>query len=167
MAILKESFDVPYESTMLEDGRLTDVWRWFFRRLWERVYSIGSEQVFDIVNNQSSAADITGMIFNKTGVSQAFVDFLVQRVTTGGGAVELIETGILVCSYNPTADDWNINVLNIDTPDDSGVTFSITSAGQVQYTSTNEGGTASISKLFWRARTLAGKNSSYSVIGAR
>ncbi len=41
------------------------------------------------------------------------------------------------------------------------------SSGQVQYTSSNISGTASISKITWRARTLGGKNYQYSQVGVR
>lgn len=132
------------------------------RRLTQNAYAMGEERQFTIVNNQASAADITGLKFNKAGTTGAFVEFLVQRVTTGGGAVELTEIGVFSVIYEPTSNSWTLTEINVNNPDNSGVTFSITSTGQVQYTSTNETGTASISSLFWRARTFAGKNRQFS-----
>ena len=111
--------------------------------------------------------DVTDLKFNFRGVSQATVDFLIQRVTTSTGATELIESGIFVVSYNPTSDDWSLTMIGTPGPDDSGVDFSIDSSGQVQYRSSSITGTASISRVIWKARTLAGKHSSYSTIGTR
>lgn len=169
MALVKQSLAIPNDNQIVDmTGQLTKAWSWFFLKVFERLYPLGSEQFFDIVNNQAGAADITGMIFDKRGVSQATVDYLIQRVTTGGSAVELIETGTFRAVYRPTSEDWElVPDVDPDEPDNSGVAFSITSEGQVQYTSSNVGGTAYISKLYWRARTLAGKHHSYSVAGAR
>lgn len=168
MAQPATTFEVPYREPLVESGGiLSRTWEWFFRTLSERLYPLGIERSFDIVNNQSSAADITGMKFDKRGVSQAIVEYLIQRVTTSTGAVEEIESGIFICTYNPTALDWNISQVHENVPDDAGITFSITSAGQVQYTSDSVTGTASISKLYWRARTLGGKNALYSEVGKR
>lgn len=168
MAQIKESFAVPWRDKVVDQmGMLSYRWQWFFNSLFERLYPLGVERSFDIANNQAAAADVTGLKFDKRGVSQAIIEFLVQRVTTGAGAVELIESGILIVTYNPTSEDWNLQAVSANTPDNSGVDFTITSSGQVQYTSSNETGTASISKLFYRSRTLAGKNTQYSATGGR
>lgn len=168
MANLNESFDVPYRTPIAEkSGLLSVTWEWFFRSVWERLYPLGIEKQFTLVNNQATPADITSMRFDKRGVSQATVTYLVQRVTTGGSAAELIESGILIFVYRPTDDDWDINVVNEELPDDAGVDFTITADGQVQYTTTDETGTPQISNLFWRVSTLAGKNLLYSAVGAR
>ena len=111
--------------------------------------------------------NIDGMKFNYKGISQATVDFLIQRVTTSTGATELIETGIFVVSYNPTSENWSLTMIGTPGPDDSGVDLSIDSDGQVQYASTSITGTASISRINWRARTLSAKHSTYSSAGVR
>lgn len=168
MAIPKNTFDVPYKDPVQDiSGLLTTSWEWFFRSLWERLYPLGIERSFDIANNVSGATDITGMKFSSNGVSQVHIDFLVQRVTTGGSAVELIESGFFIISYKPTSQTWAITLVEINHPSNSGVDFTVTADGQIQYTSTNEAGTASISKLYWRARTIGGKNQQYSVVGKR
>lgn len=169
MAIPKASFDVPYKTQIIgQSGLLTQAWEWFFRSLWERLYPLGAERSFEINNNQSSPADITGMKFDKRGISAAVVEYLIQRVTTSTGATELVEAGIFIVAYKPfAAPGWNLTMVHGDKPLDSGVTFSITDAGQVQYTSTSITGTASISRIVWRARTLTGKHSSYSNVGPR
>ena len=168
MGEIFDSFEVPVRDRMLRaDGFVDTVWGWFFRSITDRVYPLGQERVFTLVNNQASAADITGLKFNYKKVSHAVIDFCVQRVTTSTGAVELTEAGILHAVYQPTSASWAIHEMTASGPDDSGITFTITAAGQVQYTTTNITGTAYLSRIFWRARTLAGKTSLYSQLGAR
>lgn len=159
----RDFFDLPLREMLLEAaGQLTQPWAWFFRAIHERLKPLGIEKTFTLVNNQASAADVTGLVFDLRQTSQAIVEYLVQRITTSTGATELVESGIFIVSYMPTSATWELHSVSADTPDNSGVTFSVTSAGQVQYTSTNITGTASISKLTYRARTLGGKNSQYS-----
>lgn len=168
MGSLKKSFDIPYKNTVMESTNLfSKAWEWFFREIYDRLYSLGAEDIFEITNNQSTPANIDGLKFTKTGVSQATVDFLIQRITTSTGATELVESGIFVVSYNPTSADWSLTMIGTPGPDDSGVDFSIDATGQVKYASSSITGTASISRVIWRARTLAGKHSSYSQVGAR
>ncbi len=168
MATPYQTFEVPFKSVALErGGLLTPVWTAFFRSLYERISPLGVERSFEIVNNQSGAADITGMRYDYRGTSQVAIDYVIQRITTGGGAVEKLETGIFLLVYKPTSDSWSKVVIGTAGPDVSGVTITVTATGQVQYTSTNVAGTASISRFIWRARTLAGKHSSYSSVGAR
>ena len=159
---------IPYEDAMADAAfKITRPWQLLFRQIKSLLDPMGLEQSFEIVNNQASAADITGMSLNKEQVSSAIVEYLIQRVTTGGGAVELIAGGMFHLVYKPTSDSWAIQAIGTPGPSSSGVTFSVTSAGQVQYTSTNETGTASISKIYFRMRTFGGKNSQYSKAGAK
>lgn len=162
MADIKESLEVPYKTPMLEGGFLNHLWSWFFRAVQERLRPLGIESFFDLANGQASAADIDGLNFDSGTVSQATIDYLVQRVTTSTGATEEIESGILIATYNPTSEDWNLHAVDENNPDDAGITFSITSEGQVQYTTDTITGTASISRIVWRARTLSAKHSTYS-----
>lgn len=168
MGTLKRSFEIPYKNAVIEKTNLfSQSWEWFFKEIYSRLYSLGSEDIFEIANNQSTPSNIDGLQFTKTGVSQATVDFLIQRVTTSTGATELIETGIFVVSYNPTSNDWSLTMIGTPGPDDSGVDFSIDATGQVKYASSSITGTASISRVIWRARTLSAKHSTYSLVGTR
>lgn len=168
MATPKNSFDIPYREPVVNRSfLLTRAWEWFFRSVYTRLYALGIERSFALANNISTPTDIIGARFDKRGVTQAVVEYMIQRVTTGVGAIEKIESGILIFVYRPTSLDWDIVVVSEETPDDAGINFSITADGQVQYTSTNETGTPLISNLFWRARTLGGKNQLYSDMGAR
>ena len=105
------------------------------------------------------------MSVNSSKVSHAVVEYLIQRVTTGGGAVELIQAGMFHLVYLPTSDTWNIVAIGTPGPGASGITFTVTSSGQVRYTSTNITGTESLSRIAFRIRTLSSKSQSYSKIG--
>jgi len=162
MASLPQSFTVPLRDKLLDGDSITAPWEWFFRKVWERLNPLGEERSFPIVNNQASAANIDGLKFDSRYVAQALVEFLVVRVTTGTGATELVESGLFIVVFKPTSNAWAINLVNINSPQNSGVDFTVTSAGQARYTSSNITGTASISTLHYRVRTLSGKHSSYS-----
>lgn len=112
-----------------------------------------TETAFTIANNQSSAANVTGLVFNHGSVGAAFIDYWIKRVTTSSGAVERTEAGRLLVSWDLSAATWRIVPVGSG-PDESGVSFSITSAGQVQYTSDSITGTPSVSKMKFRATTM-------------
>jgi hypothetical protein len=157
------SFEVPYKTPIADQGGLVQrAWSFFFRNVQSALDPLGVEKYFSLVNNQASAANIEGLKFDYAKVGQVIVDYLIQRVTTSTGATELIETGQFYLVYKPTSATWALT----SGPSTAGITLSVTSAGQVQYTSSNITGTASISKITFRARTMAAKNSQYSVAGA-
>ncbi len=158
-SINQRSIDVPYQQQLLEraTGILTIPWQNFFRSLFDRIFPLGIEISFPLVNNQASAANIDGLQFDYRKVNQATVEYVIQRITTGTGATELIATGMFMVTYKPVSLTWHIVTIGTPGPSTSGITFSITTGGQVQYTSTNMTGDANISKITYRARTLAAK----------
>lgn len=90
---------------------------------------------FTIANNQTAATDITGLVFDKLETKSARVLIDIFRKTD---TEKYKEVGTLWVVYDSIDDDWEIT---IDTNfDDAGVIFTITSAGQVQYTSSNLAG---------------------------
>jgi len=150
--------DVPYQNQLLDkNGILTVAWQQFFRMLYLVVSTLGIETSFPLVNNQVLAADITGLQFDSRKINQVSVEYLIQRVTTGGGATELITAGMFMLAYKPTSETWHVVAIGTPGPSSSGITFSVTASGQVQYTSSNITGTASISKITYRARTLGAR----------
>lgn len=162
MKAAPSSFDVPYKNPVItNDGLVDRAWSLFFRGVQQALSPLGTEKAFSLVNNQSSAADIEGLVFDYTKVGQVSVDYLIQRVTTSTGATELIEAGTFYLAYKPTSNAWALS----GGPSTAGITLSVTAAGQVRYTSSNITGTASISKITYRARTLSAKNAQYSVTG--
>lgn len=162
-----QQFEVPFRDQVIDSATnlLTVPWQKFFRLVQNIIEPLGYERFFDLTNNQSTAVDILGMSFNKARNSHAIVEYLIQRITSGGGATEIISAGIFHAVYNPISEDWSLVTVGTPGPDSSGITFSITALGQVQYTSSNITGTALISKITFRSRTLSAKNSLYSTVG--
>lgn len=166
MAAPQVSFEAPIRDPISDaTGMISRHWEIFFRFLQQIIDPLGVEKFFAIVNNQSTAVDVVGLQLSSKAISQAIIEYLVQRVTTGAGAVELIESGVLHAVYKPTTNAWAMFLMGTPGPSSSGVTFTVNAIGQIKYTSTNVTGAASISKLTYRVRSLAGKNSKYSAIG--
>jgi hypothetical protein len=146
-------------------GLFSTAWQKFIKLFTETLEPLGIERAFPLGNNISSAAIIEGLSFNSQNVSQAVVEYLIQRVTTGTGANELIETGVFHLAFKPVSNTWSKVVIGTPGPSTSGVTLTVNSSGQVQYTSSNITGTASISRIIWRARTIGAKHHTYSLVG--
>lgn len=108
-----------------------------------------TEATATLSNNQASPIDITGMTL--AGFKSAMIHYLVQRVTTGAGAVQLIETGVLLVSL--VNGSWILTETLAD--GDAGVEFSI-DGNDIQYVTTNITGTPSISKINWHFMPLVG-----------
>lgn len=120
------------------------------------VLVLGATTRFTIVNNQSSAANITGMVFDKTVYRSFLITFTVYRSASGGST--RAESGTLKGVTDGTS--WEVDPDSVSVPNtgDTGITFSITSAGQVQYASDDNGGSydATKSVLDWELLQLMG-----------
>jgi hypothetical protein len=106
-----------------------------------------------IANNQSTSADVTGMLFDPTSVRAANISYTIYRVTnsvTSGNA----ESGIIYITYDNNASSGNKWILSQQINGSSGVTFSITDLGQVQYTSSNISGTGYSGTIKFSAKSL-------------
>ena len=91
------------------------------------------ETSFNIVNNQTTVANVTGLIFDSGSVRSAEVDYAIYRrsdLNLSGNA----ETGKMHLIYDNNA-GWSISIG--DVVGLAGVNFTITATGQVQYTSTD------------------------------
>lgn len=87
------------------------------------------ETSFSAANNQSSPADVTGFAFNNLNV-RSFKALVSVSIVATGSLFEVYELmGI------QTGVGWQLS--QVSTGDDSGVDFSVTTLGQVQYTSSN------------------------------
>lgn len=164
------SFIRPFQVSLLppfseqvsnRDGFVSPSWTTFFGLVTNLLNPLGVEKNFQLKNNLAVAEDIVGLSFNSKVVSQAVVDYYIQRVTNSN---EVITSGTFHAVFKPSANNWALVTMGTPGPNSSGITFSISTAGQVQYTSSNVIGTVSISKITWRARTLAAKNSQYSAM---
>ena len=93
---------------------------------------IFTEGSFTAVNNQSSSANVTGLSFINAETRSFVSDLSVAILTTGG-------TGNLYAHYTLTgvqkATGWVLNSRLVG--DTTGLKFSITSLGQIQYKSSN------------------------------
>lgn len=99
-----------------------------------------SEQSFSLANNQSSPADVTGLAF-AAGVVRGFKALVTVQVDA---TLDLYETFELVGINKAGSFDMAVSAVG----DESGVVFTITSAGQVQYTSANFSGFVSATAKF-------------------
>lgn len=104
------------------------------------------ETSFSLTNNQSSPADVTGFLFNNSAVRAFEVLASVTIIATASTYESFKLYGIQKGS------SWEMS--QSATGDISGVVFTITTAGQVQYTSTNNSGFAS-GTIKFRAITLS------------
>lgn len=99
------------------------------------------ETTVSISNNISTNTNIVGLVFDTGSVRSAVIEYSVYRVSdssTSGNA----ETGIITIVYDNSAavnEKWSMTVGNIS--GNSGITLSITDAGQFQYQSTDIGST--------------------------
>lgn len=105
--------------------------------------SIGTGEItpssFSMSNNQSSAANITGLSFNIAVVRGFWAEFTLYRKLTNSSNViteEYAECGTIHGVYKTNAATWQLAVTGVGIGD-AGITFSITSAGQLQYVSSN------------------------------
>ena len=98
---------------------------------------LDSSELFTITNNQTSATSLTGIVFDKLDVKAVKLLINVER-STDTVAEQLNETGEIWLSYSAKKDTWSIFLQSFG--DDAGVTFTVTSGGQLQYTSTNLAG---------------------------
>ncbi len=96
------------------------------------------ETTFSFANNQVSAANVTGLVFDHT-VNHSALCTISQRIQTASNELYCITR--LAVNWKDVAAAWAISQLD-DGPDTTGLIFSIVAGtGQVQYTSPNMAGT--------------------------
>lgn len=104
---------------------------------------------FSLTNNQSTFADINGLTFSKTSVRSARITLDIYITTS---TEELQESVDMILGYKNTADEFRLSILS--SGDSSGVTFNITSNGQMQYKTTNISGTGYSGTIKFKALTI-------------
>lgn len=109
------------------------------------------ETSFNIANNQSSAADVTGLVFNTGSARSAVIEYSVYRISDSNPSGNT-ETGEIRVVYDNSA-GWLISVGNI--VGNSGIVFSITTGGQIQYTSTDIGSVGYSGIIKFTAKSLS------------
>lgn len=103
----------------------------------------GSQSSITIANN-TGPSDVTGLVFNSVNVRSARVLFHLERRTD---TQNVMEHGEMFIAFNNETSAWEIIVSSHG--DDAEVSFSITAAGQVQYTSNDLTGTSYQATLRW------------------
>lgn len=105
---------------------------------------------FSIPSVQAVATDVTNLIFDTATVRGAIIDYSLYRISN---SQELSETGTMYVSYANGAASPKWSLAQYYTGN-SNVTFSITDAGQIQYTATTLTGTYTSGVMKFKARTL-------------
>lgn len=108
------------------------------------------QTAFTIANNQSSAVNITGLVFNTASVRSAVIDYSIFRVSDSNpnGNTEAGEIHIV---YDNLA-GWSIGQGGII--GNSGVAITILASGQLQYTSTDIGSVNYVGTMKFRSKAL-------------
>jgi len=109
-----------------------------------------NETQFTIVNDTTVADDVLGLSFDGSAVRGAFIEYTLYRNHTAP-ASEVSESGAMLATYKTVDDSWEIIRSSVG---DAGVTFTITSDGQVQYTSTDISGSVATSVMKFKASTI-------------
>jgi len=91
---------------------------------------------FILANNQSSASNVTDLSFDPGTIRSAIIQYSVHRSTS---LSEEAETGTLFLTYKNVSSTWDITRAFGGS---SSVVFTITNAGQIQYTTSNLTGTS-------------------------
>lgn len=84
-----------------------------------------------LTNNQSSATNIPGLLFNVAEVESVEIDYVIKRVYDSGSTT-VVESGKILGNYDGT--DF---VISQETTGDAGVEITVTSSGQFQYTTSD------------------------------
>lgn len=138
-----------YYNTTIDAQKYNDSGTW---KILDRIHI--QETPFAIANNQGAPANVTGLLFDGDDFRETKVKWHIIR--DNAGATRLDVSGSFRLSYNAT-DKWVIDE-GVFGPDDPGVTFSVDNVagnvGQIQYTSTDIGGTPT-GTLTFEARTFS------------
>jgi hypothetical protein len=112
------------------------------------------QTTFSITNNITVADNINGLLFDPGVTRAANIDYSIYRISstnTSGYA----ETGTIYIIYDTSAPVNNKWQLSQRTTGNSGVTFSITDSGQVQYKSNDIGVSGYSGTMKFRAKSLS------------
>lgn len=103
---------------------------------------------FTIANNTAVAANVTPLLFNKDNFLAVEIFIRLSRVST---TENLFEVGSVFLTWDSANSVW---LIEMNTHfEDAGVTLTITSGGQVKYTSTNMGGASYVGTLKYSVRS--------------
>jgi hypothetical protein len=113
------------------------------------------QTTFPLANNVTSPTNVTGLIFNTGQVRAAFIEYSIYLTSTSNPSGQS-EAGLMIAVYDNSAgtgNKWSLTMGPVN--GDSGVTFTMTDAGQIQYQSPNIGATGFSGVIHFRATALA------------
>jgi hypothetical protein len=105
------------------------------------------ETSFSIANN-TGPSDVTGLVLAQATYKSAILFVEVRRKTD---STEAISVGMLKLYYRAATSDWAL--VDELSGDEDGVTFTITAAGQLQYTTDNMAGSGYTGTMKYRMIT--------------
>lgn len=128
-------FDYPSQGEQQDWGEAATAWAQEVTNVLSSVNGPSDvlETSFTIVNNTTSFTDITGFFFDANVVRSFAARGNIYRTYSSGPTLEKSEEFLLTGLYQG-ASGWIIQQEGLG---DAGITFDITSLGQVQYKSTN------------------------------
>lgn len=145
-----ESFEIPTVGSNPDYGsQLTD----FFVAISDSLQNVQSPNDIlrtsaNIANNVIVPTNIPAFSFDTSEVISINAEYIVKR-TTLVPAVVISENGEITGNYNGSA--WTISVTS---DGNAGVEFSITPAGQIQYTSSNMTGASYSGEIVFKAKVF-------------
>ncbi len=95
----------------------------------------GGSPIKEDIDNNVGPLPIAGLILNKANFKGAIIQADIERFTASNNKQE---TGFIFITHDTSDDIWRISLST--GLDDAGVVFTITAAGQVEYTSDNLAG---------------------------
>ena len=148
--MIKNSSKAPNEALVEQTGVISRAWQVFFRKISDAIAYLGDEISFPLVNEQLTPANITPLKFDSQYCSQATIEYCIQRCTS---SYSFITSGVCYATYRPDAQIWELSIGGDTLPDNPEAVLSITTLGQVQYTTTYLAGTPAQSRIFFRVST--------------
>lgn len=103
--------------------------------------TIAAGSNFTLVNNQVAAANVTGLLMDKTAYRGRVIEWQVYRKSTGSGALIRVQTGRCRVWHDDT--NWNLTQEAMSSVDAGVILDIVQSTGQVTYTSDSQTGTYS------------------------
>lgn len=115
------------------------------------VIALGATTTFTLADS-SAAASITGLLFDKTVHRGFMLTGTIYRSAAGGST----RASFVVIKGVTDGSGWEISVDEVSNPssDDSGIDFTITSAGQLKYASDANGGSYSAAASIFKYELL-------------
>lgn len=105
----------------------------------------------DAQNPSSGPVDIPNLSFSTAQVRGAFIRLAVYRNTSSTTAYEIDDIEVIYSPNNSPGSKWEMSPSRVG---DAKITFNITDAGQVQFTTTTLAGSSHVGKITYTAQAL-------------